>query len=253
MKTTRWTKSEEKKLRRRVGRASAAEIGAAMDRSKNAILSKIRLLRLEGMKRGGRTPWTAARMEALKAEGPRGTAARFAAAHGLPLHSVRYWARKFEVRFSNTRLPWTEAELNKLRGSRTVEEALAATGRSRDAVLHKATEEGVFLAGQRGPRTAAKQTAVKPQEPKKIEPVKRTAARRQRTAVECKAPTVGKAKAPEPLRVDYCTHCRCPVSNWEQHWERIAACRGAWLRQWEQKGGNRQQALGNRGTDQTMA
>ena len=174
------------------------------------MLEKIKAVGLKGKPQGRTHSWTDEQMEALKSAGGEISSRDFSRKWKLTEESVRWWARKFGIKFKQKRM-WTDEMEEVLRGCVTVEAAMRVLNRSRRAVLCKAQSMGLTLqsprsgrprgsrmAGTQGPRVRAEKVVVKK-----------------------------RVKAPAGSAVVWCESCRSPVVNWEQHFNRMPGCRMA--------------------------
>jgi len=153
----KWSDAEVSQLRELLGKATAAQIGARIGRTKSGVLKKVRSLGLQNPQIDKTEKWSEPLIEKLKTLGPTMTAKAFREKYGLAKDSVYNHAKKFKIKF-----------------------------------------------------------LLEPRTPKKKNPVgdgkrvtKAMPAERKRYAKK------------EPCRIEWCSTCGSPVSNWQEHFERL--------------------------------
>jgi len=254
---SRWTNGEKELLRELAGSLCAREIAGRVGRTKFAVLRMMHVLGLGGMPPGRQTQIAAVQLDAIRNVRPGTSFGALARQLGLSGECVRYWARKMGVRSETGRL-YSEADcalLRELAGKVTTKEAAARLGRTCAQIWEKARrmriafldpsawteEESERLRGLAGRVTAARAAellgrtafavrgkAVRmgipfKREPRpKREPVKREIARQAApSAIAACRPARVRGKRMEVSRLEWCGECHAPVSNWQQHYERM--------------------------------
>lgn len=216
----RWSAEDVECLRRWAGKKTAREMAPLVGHTPGAVQKKLGALGLEGW-RGGRPPlWTAVQTEALlalAAERRQVTSSAFAAQHGIRLGTVRHWARKLGVRFDSGR-SWSAEEggvrfdsgrnwsaeevarLKELAPTNRLEALAAVLGRTVAAVRAKARSLGLRYVAR----------------------VWTPGGRKSRTRTRSGRPaTRPRVLSVERCCIEYCPQCSAPVSNWQQHFERM--------------------------------
>ncbi|MFP5277013.1 MAG: hypothetical protein ACLGPM_07850 [Acidobacteriota bacterium] len=209
-----WTEPELKKLRELAGTMCGREVAAIIGRTRMATLRKISQLGLKGFAPGSPHGWTEKQFEMLRNVKPGVSIIQFARQIGKSDEAVRHWARKFGIKFVPQRT-WTAEDVSSLRNMEerlTIQEAAEALHRTPRGVRAKAEQLGVKLRPKGRPK--------KDSPPRRCTPRKigRTLARRRREPV---------AVARAVSRLEWCSQCHAPVSNWSQHFERMGHRRPA--------------------------
>ena len=203
-----WTGEQVATLREMVGKFSSKEIGVKVERAFTSVLKKIEQLGLSGKKRGiqkgTQLAWTKHQVEQLRFRGPHMTVIQFAKEYGLTENQVRGKVRTTGVKMLPAIL-WTPEQVEALRECKSATEASKRLGKSRKAVLNKARKLGYVF-----PEQVHRETPSATRKPeKKSLPAKKTK--------EYKSTLV------------WCPTCHSPVSNWDEHFERIPECKKVYL------------------------
>lgn len=225
-----WTEGELNTLRELGGTMLAREIADRVGRTWMATQTKLRQLGIRGF-RGLPRGWTPEQVAALRAKPKEMTAREFAALHGLDTRAVMQWAKKFGVSRGPIRTFTAEeaARIRELASTMTAREIAAELGKPLHSVRDKALAMGVhFTSGKRGPRPEKyrarpeRQYVKPPWTPEQDELLRASAGRCQaaelvrRGGVELRRMDVQSVS-----RIEWCGDCGAPVSNWDEHYERM--------------------------------
>jgi len=207
-KTYRWSDAELDTLRALSATTRVADLARITGRSKKSVLFQIRKLGLENL---ARRMWTLEEVAAIRAAGPEVKVRDLARQLGRTTLSVYQRSRSLDLpRRKYSR--WTEEQLATLRamaGSVPVERIAEATDKSARAVRWKAQQLGLSLRQKGSP--ALRRPRVDP----RPERARENAPRKKRLRVEVAS------------HIEWCKECGAPVSNWQQHFERVGHRRPA--------------------------
>jgi hypothetical protein len=181
---------------------TAAQIGAEIGRTKSGVLKKIASLGLQTRIDDVNEHWTDEVLTALKTLGHTMTAKQFMVKYGTLRDSTYYHAKKYQIKFSPD-LVWTKDDVEVIRRVGNATEASKILCRDRDAVVRKAKKEGIVLTG------------AKPKSP---------SASRKPAIHAVKQPEKKKYAVQETCKIEWCSQCGSPVSDWAGHTARIG-CR----------------------------
>jgi hypothetical protein len=204
-----WTPAEIEQLRSLAGHKCSREIAEIMGRGKSAVCQKMLREGIEGLRSGRQCNWTERDFQALRDLKPGISSREFARQIGKSRESVRFWARKFGLRFKSKFRIWTEERIEDLivlGATHTIPEAARELGLSQNAVRKACGHYGV---------TMLKHVV------RKDEPI----------TVRVHKPVVVKSAAKKVApretvsRLSYCQFCHAPVSDPIGHRERMGCGR----------------------------
>jgi hypothetical protein len=189
-----WTPKEIATLRAKAPTMPVRDLVKLIGRSKCAVSGE---MRRQGLNIYSRRKWTAEQIEAVRNAQPGTTACDLEKRLGHTWAAVRNMARRLGVQLGG-KPNWTALDLDALRGMEglTVAEAAVKLGRTEKAVRWKAQQLGLTLRREVFVRAkrVRRESSGKP-------PLR--AAERHRTCIE------------------WCPECYAPVSNWQEHFERM--------------------------------
>jgi hypothetical protein len=225
----KWTSEEVEKLRELLQSVPPREAAAVLGRTYNAVKTRVKLLRISAAVDARGRKWTAEDAEFVRTEGERLGLKKLCAALGRSKSSVQCVMVRLGMRTRHTGKVvqwWTaeqDAQLQAMAATSTAQQAAELFGRSVPAVQARALRLGqrfVTVPGRSGrpragdPRCAPKKRVRKPRHYQAVREI-----------------TSG-AKKPALRRVEYeyrsaLEWCRCgaPVSNWDEHYERLGHMR----------------------------
>jgi hypothetical protein len=125
--------------------------------------------------------------------------------------SVYNHAKKFKIKFVPD-VFWTPEKIEVIRQFKSATEAAKRLGIGKDAVLRRAKRSGIILKETRIPSIV------------KQAPVRVRTAQKHVPAVKARYKRSGSA---ERSRIEWCPRCGSPVSNWQEHFERLGHKRPA--------------------------
>lgn len=240
-----WTPEELRILRENAGKLSAAELATLIGRSKHATEKKLQMNRLASFHL-----WPADRLEDLRANSSSYTTAEFAEKHGISPEAARKMARKLGVKLARTRRAdeWPLELIERLRAlapTHTSPQIAALIGKSHSAVKNKAHELGFRCKYPSRVRTPVDQQcphcskyftlnqlhkhrgscARRHEKVAKVVAAKDPAVRGPKPRLQKVAPPKPRKVAVEVSLIHHCPKCSAPVSNQQQHFERMPQCR----------------------------
>jgi hypothetical protein len=207
----KWSDMEIFQLRELYGTMTAAEVGKQIGRTKSSVLKKAKILKIRNYRDNKSEKWPNSLIEKLKTLGPTMTAKAFMKEYGLTKDSVYNHARKFKIKFKSD-VFWTPERIEVIRQFKSASEAAETLGIGKDAVLRRAKRSGIILKETRIPSIV------------KQAPVRFRTAQKRVPAVKARYKRSGSA---ERSRIEYCPTCHSPVSNWQEHFDRMGHRRPA--------------------------
>jgi hypothetical protein len=233
-----WTEETIDLLRELAGTMTAREIGGRMGRTFFAVHRKMRQLGLQGVHTGAqrlpegapRTMGTPAQQAAIRAADGKLCAEELARQLCLSPNTVHRYAQRMGVALNMMRR-WTTEEDQALRdaASQGARAAAQATGHTNNAVRYRASLLGIKITRCRLRKApAVRAPAVRPAKVRAVKQVSKSASQRvsQSASLRVSRPALRQVED-RGSRIEYCSQCGAPVSNWEQHYERMGHRRAA--------------------------
>jgi hypothetical protein len=224
-----WTAEEEAFLRANYAVLSMAKLAEGLGCKRGRIVTKMRCLQLKGRSlteyfAASGKQWTAELVEALKRDVPYNmTTRQFAKLHHIAEYRAHAKVRELGLPTSKTLIAWTDADDAKLKElaasqTHTARQIAAQMGRTIKAVSNRAYRLGVHILRQPAAERPARQPRAS--RSKHVVPIKRIA-----------AGDVTRVRA-----VYTCPTYHCPVSNRDQHRERLGCnCLPPYLQEWNER------------------
>lgn len=226
-----WNEKELALLRKLSSTHSARAIAAQLPGCGPwTIRRKIRELGIEGFGEGPNPPWTREQLAALRNLKPGITIAKFARKHGLGRLSVMYRARVMGVHFRpDTELRrQAEARIRELAATHTAREVAAVLGWNHWRVRDWARRMGgVKFNGTARPETRKLALAPEPEKSARARPRENngTAGHPWKTPRREAPQTLSGERFLQQSVIEWCPECFAPVSNWQEHHERMGHAR----------------------------
>lgn len=209
----KWSEADLDFLCKNAGKMSANKIASSLSvpRTHSVVVKKIRKMKLPVYKGGFVSTWTPQQIDAFNQHLSDMTALQFANKYHLSRHQVYHRCKQENVKFCAAPLPlWSPDKVSLIVYGSSAKDIAAQTGINQEQVLRKAKALNVLLRESKGFKASLpkpEKAASKPRDRKRDIPAPR--------------------KRPESVyvsRIEYCPICCAPVSNWEDHWERMPKC-----------------------------
>lgn len=196
-----WTPEQVEVLKAHAGKLSCPEIGKLVGKSRGSVCVKIRALGLTGIAKNNPNVWTVEMLEKLKLLSSGTTLLQLSREIGIGETRISMKAKQLGIKIM--RGDWwrndEDSLLYQLAGSMTAKEIGLRLGRSRSSVHTRAYRLNINLTG------AGARPKPKPRGPRRK---------------SIPRPQVKPVKSVE-RSIDICPKHQCPVSNWQEHRERL--------------------------------